>query len=133
MLMEVQIAQKETLMKRLTKDQQQYQANQCQLRNELKLLRERSASKKEVDLQRQSQRKETCVLKQNFDRNVQRIDHINKQQSDQIAQLNQQQSASEWWLKFLRAIIIVLIAIIAILCVHVYHLEQHTLQSDLPG
>jgi len=133
MLMEVQIAQKETLMKRLTKDQQQSQANQCQLRNELKLLRERSASKREVDLLRQSQRKETCVLKQNFDRNVQRIDHINKQQSDQIAQLNQQQSASEWWLKLLRAIIIVLIAIIAILCVHMYHLEQHTLQSDLPG
>ena len=135
MLMEVQIAQKETLMKRLTKDQQQSQANQCQLRNELnyKLQRERSASKREVDLLRQSQRKETCVLKQNFDRNVQRIDHINKQQSDQIAQLNQQQSASEWWLKLLLAIIIVLIAIIAFLCVHVYHLEQHTLQSDLPG
>jgi len=129
-------AQSELIM-RLANHQQQSQANQCQLRDELKLQQERSASKEEVDQLRQSQEQETHVLKRNFDRTVQRIDRtvqridrINKQQSDRIAQLNHQQNVSGWWL---RVIIIVLIAIIAFLYVHVYHLEQHTLQSDLPG
>ena len=91
----MQITQNETLMERLIKDQQQSQANERQLRDELKqkhdhvtlkLQQGRSASKKEVDQLRQSQDQETQSLKR-------KVDHI----AQSITQLTEQQSVSKRW------------------------------------
>jgi len=98
-----QIAQNETLIERLTKDQQQSHVNQRQLRDELKqkndhvtlkLQQERSASKKEVDQLRQSQEQETQIFRRKVGHMAQSITKLTELQSAskrRVEQLNQSQ------------------------------------------